>query len=508
MADTPFLPDTTDADLEATLAAAASAAPDWADRAPGDRAAILCAVADALEAATDELVAIAERESGLPNARLTGEVKRTSVQLRMFAQELLDGGFLDVVIDPADPDFALGPRPDLRRFQIPLGPVVVFAASNFPFAFSVAGNDTASALAAGCPVIVKAHPGHLETSARTAAIVNRALRESGAPAGTFALISGQDAGVSALGDERIAAAGFTGSVVGGRVLFDVAASRRIPIPFFGELGSVNPAIVTTGALEERAEQIATGFVGSFTLGAGQFCTKPGILLVPEDATFIDSIVEQTQQVPAARMLTARIVDGYLDRVAAASAAPKVDVLVKGEAMPHPSGVAEVSPTLLQTTAENLVGDAEVLLEETFGPTAVIATYRDTTDVRRVLESIDGSLTVTLHTRTEPTGAERAELQQLVRVAATRAGRLVFNGWPTGVAVTPAQHHGGPYPATTAIAHTSVGATAIRRFLRPVAFQDAPAGLLPEAIRDDNPLDAPQRISPAGQSGQWGVNVRG
>ncbi len=504
MTDTPYLPDTTDAELHGVLEAAAIAAPDWAARTPDDRARMLCAIADALEARTDELVRVAQVETGLSGARLAGEVTRTSVQLRMFAQELLDGGFLDVVLDPADAEFALGPRPDLRRYQIPLGPVLVFSAGNFPFAFSVAGNDTASALAAGCPVVVKAHPGHLRTSADTAAIVVDALRAAGAPDGVFSLISGHQAGVRALQDSRIAAAGFTGSVVGGRALFDVAAARPNPIPFFGELGSVNPAVVTPGALEERADEIATGFVGSFTLGAGQFCTKPGILLVPTGSDVVDAIVEQTHRVPAARMLTERIVDGYRHRIDEVTALPQMTVLVKGVETRDGNDVQSVSPTLLQTSADNLVARADTLLDETFGPTAIIAEYRTVADIRRVLQIIDGTLTVTLHTRSEPTEAEREELLGLIRLAATRAGRLVFNSWPTGVAVTPAQHHGGPYPATTAAAHTSVGATAIRRFLRPIAFQDAPSGLLPEPLRDDNPWAVPRRVSRAGESTHWGV----
>ncbi|GAB90163.1 aldehyde dehydrogenase (NADP(+)) [Gordonia rhizosphera] len=477
-----LLSDTTTAELEAVLTAAADCAPHWESVAPRDRARVLNVVADALEAHTDRLVRVAQVETGLPEARLSGEVKRTCVQLRMFADELIDGGFLDVIVDHADPDFALGPRPDLRRYQIPIGPVLVFAASNFPFAFSVAGTDTASALAAGCPVIIKAHPGHPQTSADTAAVVTDALRSAGAPDGVFALIAGVDAGVAALQDNRITAAAFTGSVAGGRALFDIAAARPIPITFFGELGSVNPVIVTAGALHERAAEIADGFVGSFTLGAGQFCTKPGILLVPAGSTIVDAIVERTQQVSPARMLTSRIVDGYRQRLETVTAIPVVTVLVEGRELPHHSGVAQVSPTLLAVSVDRLVAEADTLFEETFGPTAIVVEYHDDGDLCRVLQRLHGTLTVTVHTRTEPTETERAHLQRIISLAASRAGRLVFNGWPTGVAVTAAQHHGGPYPATTAVAHTSVGTTAMRRFLRPITYQDAPVGLLPDALR--------------------------
>ncbi|EKT83380.1 aldehyde dehydrogenase [Rhodococcus opacus M213] len=495
--------DTTDAQLDRLLDAAAAAAPLWEDRTPHGRAAVLVAIADALAAHADGLVAEAISETGLPQARLSGELNRTCVQLRMFAEELIDGTFLDVIIDRADPDFVLGARPDLRRYQIPVGPVLVFAASNFPFAFSVAGTDTASALAAGCPVVLKAHPGHPRTSAATAEVVAGALSAAGAPDGTFALISGFRAGTRALEDPRIAAAAFTGSVAGGRALFDIAAARPNPIPFFGELGSVNPAVVTAGALDERAEAIASGFVGSFTLGAGQFCTKPGILLVPAGSPVTEQITALAQQVPAARMLTAKIAEGYHHRIEEATAVPDVEVLVKGTASTGENGVPEVTPTLLRTTAEQLVAQADTLLEESFGPAAIIAEYGTEDEVKRVLNGVDGTLTVTVHTRTEPTPDEREQLRSLTRIAATRAGRLVFNGWPTGVAVTPAQHHGGPYPATTAVSHTSVGTTAIRRFLRPVTYQDAPEVLLPAPIQERNPLEIPRTVNAAGESSTWG-----
>ncbi|NHU47030.1 aldehyde dehydrogenase family protein, partial [Rhodococcus sp. A14] len=307
----------------------------------------------------------------------------------------------------------------------------------------------------------------------------------------------------ALEDPRIAAAAFTGSVAGGRALFDIAAARPNPIPFFGELGSVNPAVVTAGALDERAEAIASGFVGSFTLGAGQFCTKPGILLVPAGSPVTEQITALAQQVPAARMLTAKIAEGYHHRIEEAAAAPGVEVLVKGTASTGESGVPEVTPTLLRTSAEQLVAQADTLLEESFGPAAIIAEYGTEDEVNRVLNGVDGTLTVTVHTRTEPTPDERDQLRRITRIAATRAGRLVFNGWPTGVAVTPAQHHGGPYPATTAVSHTSVGTTAIRRFLRPVTYQDAPEVLLPAPIQERNPLEIPRTVNAAGESSTWG-----
>jgi len=495
--------ETTDRELERALDGAAAAAPEWEDRAPRERGKVLVALADALSAHTDSLVAVAGAETGLPEARLRGEIARTGVQLRMFAEELLAGRFLDVVIDSPDPDFVLGPRPDLRRYLVPIGPVLVFAASNFPFAFSVAGTDTASALAAGCPVIVKAHPGHPRTSAATAELVAQTLNEVGAPAGVFAMITGVDAGVRALQDPRIAAAAFTGSVPGGRALFDIAAGRKNPIPFYGELGSINPAVITEGAAADRIEEIATGFVGSFTLGAGQFCTKPGLLLVPQGSALVERIAELTAEVPAARLLTTKIADGFRSRIDAVRRVDGVDVLVDGGEEPGEGAVPSFSPTLLRTDTSVLLANAQTLLEETFGPTAVIVEYTGAADVHEILSRLEGSLTVTVHTPTDLDAAARDELRALVRVAARRAGRLVFNGWPTGVAVTPAQNHSGPYPATTAVAHTSVGTAAMNRFLRPVAYQDAPADLLPEQLRDTNPMSLPRTTNQAGQSQSWG-----
>jgi len=270
-------------DLGAVLDRAVAATGGWGSFAPSARAAALRAVADALDAASPELVPIASEESHLPAARLSGEVVRTTSQLRLFAEVLEDGAYLEAVIDHPDPEWPSGPRPDVRRILVPLGPALVFAASNFPFAFSVAGGDTASALGAGCPVVVKAHPGHPRLSARTGAIVEAALRAAGAPDGTFAVVFGEDAGSAAVQDARIRVGAFTGSLGAGRALFDLATSRPDPIPFYGELGSLNPVFVTTAAADARMTDIAAGFVGSFTFGAGQLCTKPGLLFVPAGA---------------------------------------------------------------------------------------------------------------------------------------------------------------------------------------------------------------------------------
>lgn len=495
-------PEESQEEIECCLAAATAAATTWGQWSPQPRADALSAIADALDAAGETLIAEAVRETGLPEGRLTGELKRTSVQLRMFADELRDGSYLRIALDRQDPDFVLGPRPDLRRWLMPLGPVLVYAASNFPFAFSVAGGDTASALAAGCPVVLKVHPGHPETSRRTAKVVRSALAANGAPEGTFTMITGRQAGVRALQDPRVAAGAFTGSVSGGRALFDIAASRPHPIPFYGELGSINPAVVTSGAERDRGEQIAAGFVGSFTLGAGQFCTKPGILLLPRGTGLPPRIAELCGEVPPARLLTSGIADRYRERTEDLAAISGIEVLTRGVEHPDPSGVPAFTPTLFHAGSVKDLLDNPVLLEENFGPCAVVAEYGSDDELQAALSAVAGTLTTTVHTADEPDDTEREQLDHLVALAAAQAGRIVFDEWPTGVSVTPAQQHGGPYPATTAVSHTSVGTAAINRFLRPVSYQNAPDFLLPDALRESNPLGLPRTTDQAGSSHRW------
>ena len=474
---------TTDAELEQLLAAAHAAAAPLAALRPAQRARLLDAVADALDAAADQLIPEAERETHLPAARLRGELKRTTFQLRLFGEELRDGRYLDARIDHADAEWPMGsPRPDLRRLRVPVGPVVVFAASNFPFAFSVAGGDTASALAAGSPVLLKAHSGHPGLSRLTAGVVTSALREAGAPEGTFALIAGTAAGAAALRDPRVKAGAFTGSIPGGRALFDIATSRPEPIPFFGELGSNNPAFVTENAATERGAEIAQGFVASFTLGAGQFCTKPGALFVPAGSRMLEALRDAALP-PAAPLLNDRIQSGYTDVLENLQSNPRVTVLAQGAGpLADPPG-----PTLLLTTAADMLAEPHALQTECFGPTAVVVTYDDESQLAELAETFEGQLTATVH------GTDSCQVAELVEVLARKAGRVVWNQWPTGVSVTHAQHHGGPYPATTAAASTSVGTAAIERFLRPVAYQGFPQHLLPEALRGDNPLGVPRLV---------------
>jgi NADP-dependent aldehyde dehydrogenase len=480
---------TTLEELRALTAAAAAAARRAATATMEERAGWLRAIADRLDDHSEELVEIGVRETRLPTARLTGEVLRTTTQLRMFADVALDGGYLEAVIDHADPS-ATPPSPDLRRMLIPLGPVAVFSASNFPFAFSVAGGDTASALAAGCPVIVKAHSGHLDLSTRSAELVQEALRDAGAPEGLFALVTGRDAGNALVADPNITAVGFTGSVSGGRALFDIASGRPDPIPFFGELGSVNPVVLTRRAVERRADALAEGLTGSFTLGVGQFCTKPGVVFVPAGSGFEDRIAPVVAAASGGPLLTDRIADSFPEGLAALAADSSVRVLA-GTAEQHGAGT-DAQPVVF-ATAEAARANPGTLLEECFGPATLLIAYSSDDDLLETLRAVPGSLTATVHSEAED------DLTELLEVVTGRAGRIVFDGWPTGVAVTWSQHHGGPWPATTS-QHTSVGATAIRRFLRPVAFQNAPERVLPDALREDNPLGIPRRVDGALQAG--------
>jgi NADP-dependent aldehyde dehydrogenase len=476
--------DTSPEELERVLAAAAQAAGPLAALRPAERAALLRAAADALDAASAELVPIAIEESSLPEGRLTGEVARSSGQLRLFADALDEGSYLEVILDSADANAKPVPRPDLRRMLVPVGPVLVFAASNFPFAFSVPGGDTASALAAGSPVVVKAHPGHPRLSQRTGEVLVEALRAAGAPEGTFAVVHGMEAGTTALTDPRIKAGAFTGSVKGGLALLEIATRREEPIPFYGELGSLNPVFVTPAAVAARGADIADGYVGSFTLGTGQFCTKPGLLFLPEGHGLEERLVEAVRGAAPAGMLNDRIRSGHAHERDRLEGLGALRTLVHGA-----DSDAGVAPTLLATTAKELLADPDPILQECFGPTSIVVEYSGADEALAAAQAFGGNLTATVQAE----DADAATLAPLVDALRDRAGRVVYNGWPTGVAVAPAMHHGGPFPSTTASIHTSVGTTAIRRFLRPVCYQNTPQALLPEALRDDNPLGIPRRV---------------
>lgn len=495
-------------ELETVVQRAASAAPAYAATTPEERAKALVAVANALEAAADELVPIAMRETGLGEARLRGELTRTAVQLRLFADTVVDGQYLDPRIDEADPAFALGVRPDLRRSHIPLGPVINFAASNFPFAFSVAGGDSAAALAAGCPLIVKAHSGHPELSDATARVVSEALAGAGMPDGVFQLIHGQEAGVSVLKDERIKGGSFTGSIYAGRLLADIAQARPTPIPFYGELGSVNPVFVTRAAIEERAEEIVSGYVTSVSGSAGQLCTKPGFLFVPENHGLDELLVQHTADIPEHRLLGPRIAKSYAEGREAALAIEGVRPIVEGGIRFDDEGHGWATPTIVSVPLQVLRDHRDVLTHEIFGPMSLIVEVPEGTDLAALMpELYEGNLTGTVHlSREEKTGETEnvEELRRLVESLTLQVGRVLFDGWPTGVAVTPAQTHGGPWPATTNNSSTSVGSAAIERFQRPITYQGVAQAFLPAELRDDNPRDLAQRKSPAGASTGWGA----
>ncbi|MBA8825765.1 NADP-dependent aldehyde dehydrogenase [Saccharopolyspora lacisalsi] len=477
---------TGEAELAATLDAAERASRPLARLRPAQRAGILRGIAQALDAAGDELIPLAERESHLPRARLTGELTRTTFQLRLFADVLDEGTFLNATIDLPDASWPTGARPDMRRTVLPLGPVVVFAASNFPFAFSVAGGDTASALAAGCPVVLKTHPGHPELSRRTGEIIDEALRETDAPAGTFALISGDEAGRTAVQDHRVRAGAFTGSATAGRALFDLANSRPDPIPFHSEMGSVNPAFVTPRAAAQRPDDIADGYLGSFTLGTGQFCTKPGVLFVPSESTarFEQRLASSLEEHAGGAMLNSRIQRGFQESLTTLTDHPAIRVITP--ARPTEQGS---TPSLLATSAAELLRHHDQLLTECFGPTSILVSYSDEEELAAAAELFQGELTATVQGT-----AEEEIVSRLATLLQHRVGRLVYNGWPTGVSVSHAMQHGGPYPATTGSGHTSVGTAAIDRFLRPVSYQNAPAEILPEELLDENPLGVARRVN--------------
>lgn len=494
-------------ELETVVATATAAAPAFAATSPKARARALVAVADALEDAKTSLVEIAMRETGLTETRLSGEVTRTAVQLRLFADTLVDGSYLDARIDYADTEFALGVRPDIRRTHIPVGPVINFSASNFPFAFSVMGGDSAAILAAGCPLIVKAHSGHPDLSDATAKVATAALTASGMPAGTFQLIHGREAGVAVLKDPRIKAGAFTGSIGVGRLLADIAASRPAPIPFYGELGSVNPVFISAAAIEERAADIAAGYLVSVSGSAGQLCTKPGFAFIPQGSELPGAIQAAAGELPEHRLLDPRIARSFEERRQAIVTAPGVRAVIAGGIRFDEAGHGWATPTVVAVSLEDFRASKEALVEEAFGPLSILVETPEGTDLAALMpEFYEGNLTGTLHISAgEATGetANVAELRALVEALSQQVGRVLFNGWSTGVAVTPAQQHGGPWPATTNDTSTSVGTSAIKRFLRPVAYQNAPAAFLPETLRDANPLGIPQAIAPAGESKGWG-----
>ena len=440
-----------------------------------DRARFLNAIAEEIEARATAITEIATQESGLPEARLQGERGRTTGQLRLFADHIRKGDYLDRRHDPALPERQPQPRPDIRLMQRPIGPVGVFGASNFPLAFSVAGGDTASALAAGCPVVVKGHPAHPGTSEIVAEAVDAARQRLGLHPGVFSMVhdGGLEVGRTLVLHPLIRAVGFTGSLAGGRALFDLCAQRSDPIPFFGELGSVNPMFLLPQAVAARGDEIARGWAGSLTMGAGQFCTNPRIAVVLQDQA--DAVLAPMRaalaQVGAQVMLTQGIAAAYRrgrDRIAGVAGVR--------EALTTMCDQRNATPNLFVVSAEDWLGNHD-LGEEVFGPLGLLVVARDEDEMLRIARSLNGQLTATLHM-----DAGDAELaRQLLPVLERKAGRVLANGFPTGVEVCDAMVHGGPYPASTNFGATSVGTMAIRRFLRPVSYQNIPQAVLSEDL---------------------------
>jgi NADP-dependent aldehyde dehydrogenase len=438
-------------------------------------------VGTAIDDAAAELVEISAGETGLPPERLRGEVARTTDQLRMFADIVADGRYLQVIISRAAPQSG---APDVRRILRPVGPVAVFSASNFPFAFSVAGGDTASALAAGCPVVLKAHEGHPRTSQRTAELVAGALRASDAPAGSFSIVHGRRAGSRLVTNRDVRAVGFTGSRAGGRQLFDLASSRPHPIPFFGELGSVNPVVVLPRAAVSQSKGIAEGYVASLLLASGQFCTNPGLLFIPAASDLTELIAEAVGRAVVGPMLTERIFAGFCSSVAE-DRWNGLTLLARGRA----DGAWGGRPEVRLVNLADFEAQLDELSDERFGPAGLVVTYSKPGDLLPVLSQLPGSLTGSIHATDDEIDDARAVARELEPLV----GRLIMNGWPTGVAVCWAMHHGGPWPATTAARDTSVGASAINRWLVPIAYQNWPYAMLPGELQDGDPLHVSQVV---------------
>jgi alpha-ketoglutaric semialdehyde dehydrogenase len=465
-------------DVDRAVSAATDAFPSFAATSGEQRARLLRSIADGIDASAAAIIEQANLETALPLPRLTGEVARTSNQLRFFATVIEEGSWVMARIDTADPA-RTPPKPDIRSMLRPLGPVAVFGASNFPLAFSVAGGDTASALAAGNPVVVKAHPAHPGTSELVGRIIQSAVQASGLPAGLFSLLfdGGYEVGSALVQHPGIRAVGFTGSIRGGRALMDLAAARPDPIPVYAEMGSTNPVFILPGALQERGEQIAEGLHGSFTVGGGQMCTKPGVVFAGSEHStpFTERLRSATQAGPAFSLLTGGIASNFKREVG------------HRKSLQTAAGAAtdtgfSAQPILLETTAEAFFSDPS-LAEEVFGPTTLLVHTSTPEQMLKAAHELQGHLTATVI----GTEQDLEQNRELLRILESKVGRLIFNGFPTGVEVCHAMVHGGPYPATSDGRSTSVGSQAIFRFARPVAYQGLPQSALHPALQNANPL---------------------
>jgi alpha-ketoglutaric semialdehyde dehydrogenase len=477
--------DEVDVDRAATLAQ--QAFDPYRATSPAQRADFLDSIANNIEGLGDELIERAQIESGLPAARLTGERARTTSQLRLFAALLRGGTATGVRIDPAQPERTPLPRLDIRQRLIGLGPVAVFGSSNFPLAFSNAGGDTASALAAGCPVVVKVHNAHPGTAMLVAGAVAAAVAEHGLPEGVYSSLvgAGNKIGAALVAHPAIKAVGFTGSRSGGLALVDIAQKRPEPIPVYAEMSSINPVFVFPSAVTEK---VATGFVGSLTLGSGQFCTNPGLLFVPKGSAgdeFAQTVGRLIAEATGQTMLTSGIREAFESGTAQFEGAPGVERLGLGIPGDGPNAPA---PVVFATDADRLVTE-EALQGEVFGASSLVARYGSLEDLLTIAENLEGQLTATIHAD----ASENDDVSRLLPVLERKVGRILYNGWPTGVEVNHAMVHGGPFPSTSDSRTTSVGTLAIERFLRPVAYQNLPQALLPAPIADANPWNQVRSI---------------
>ncbi len=472
-------------DLERAADLAQTAFPIYSNLSGKDKGAFLRRIAAAIEEVAPAIIKRANLETALPEARLQGEVGRTCNQLRLFAEVVEEGSWVDARLDTADPNRKPAPKPSIRSMQKPLGPVAVFGASNFPLAFSVAGGDTASAFAAGNPVIVKAHPAHPGTSALVGNAIRESVKACGLPEGVFSMLfdAGVEVGVQLVKHPVIKAVAFTGSIAGGTALMKLAAARPEPIPCYSEMGSINPIFVLPGALNKRASAVATGLQASFTLGAGQFCTKPGLVLVPqEDGTpgFMKELGERVSGTPTQTLLTRAIADRYTSAIKGRLS--DANLLAQGAKIEDNTVTATVQASLFVADYQDLLAH-EDLAQEIFGPTTVVVGYQDRKQLLAVAEQLEGHLTATLL----GDESDLADYADLIEILTRKVGRLVFNAYPTGVEVCHAMVHGGPFPATSDGRTTSVGSRAIDRFTRLVCYQSFPDAALPDELKTTNPL---------------------
>lgn len=482
-------------EVEEAVSLAQEAYPSYRKISRIDRAAFLDCIAEEIMNLGDALIERAHQETGLPDGRLRGERGRTCNQLKLFASLVREGSFIEARIDHGNPNREPFPKPDLRMMNIGLGPVAVFGASNFPLAFSVAGGDTASALAAGCPVVVKGHPAHPGTGEWVGRAIRMAVERCGMPEGTFSLLQGKghEVGTHLVQHPGIKAVGFTGSLKGGRALYDLASARPEPIPVYAEMGSVNPVFILPEALSLKGDSMAQGLIDSTTLGVGQFCTNPGLVVGVEGNAwerFVRKAADITAAKQAGIMLTSGIQFGFQRGLQGMKTTPGVEVVQEGHV--DDKIASQGVPTLMKTSGNTFLTH-DILEEEVFGPSTLLVTCNSRSELLQIARKMRGNLTATLH----GTPTEIGEYQDLVDILETKVGRILYNGFPTGVEVGHAMVHGGPYPATTDARSTSVGSSAIKRFLRPVCYQNMPSSLLPEPLHDSNPWNIWRMVD-----GEW------